>query len=492
MIRFASLGRRIRTYKKVRSFAGSHRRATARRHPGVHSGSGRAFRREAGRDVGDFVARSWVPRASPSSKKRPRTARRTISASKVFESQVLPKLAPPETFEISKLSQLENLKIAALFPEGLWFRVSRTIPTVFSQRDLSGKLHFFFLDDLLLTYLGPMFNVKGTAGLVRLTRDADFTADIGDQDPASIPDIIRTSLSGREKGAPVRLQYIGDFAPQFLEHAAIALKLVHGQLLPAPGTLCLHGLWALYDCQAPEMLKADSGLRYPSLEPKLPPEFSDPATMFNTMKKQDFLLHHPYDTFDAFVAWVKAAAEDPDVEMIEQTIYRMDRASPLLDVLKMAASRKRVRVAIELRARFDEFNNLRLADELRKAGVEVFFGLGKLKLHAKVTLITRREGDTKALYTHLSTGNYNAKTRAGLHRHGDFNGASRDRQRRAACFSTACAREKYRSDSSASFPRRRGCTADCYGHIEAETAAAERGRENPHRCESERAPSTKW
>jgi hypothetical protein len=122
------------------------------------------------------------------------------------------------------------------------------------------------------------------------------------------------------------------------------------------------------------------------------------------------LLHHPYDSFDAFIAFIEAAANDPSVLSIEQTVYRVDAKSPLIGILKEAAKRKKVRVIIELRARFDEYNNLSMADELRKAGAEVAYGFGKLKLHAKIALVSRREAGGVRLYTHLSTGNYNATT----------------------------------------------------------------------------------
>ncbi len=328
----------------------------------------------------------------------------------LFESQVLPKLAPPETFEMSKLGLLENLKMAAIFPEGLWFRISRTLPLTYTTRDEAGRLYFFFLDDLIINFLGDTFGLKNHPALIRLTRDADFTADIGDADPSSIPDVVKTSLGKREKGVPVRVQYHGDVLTDFLEQVSSALRISPGQILPAPASLCLQGLWAVYNHQAPELLSERQGLRYATLAPKIPVEFYDAETMFQSLRSRDFLLHHPYDTFEAYIEWIRQSAIDPKVETIEMTIYRMDKSSPLIEALKTAAHTKKVRVIIELRARFDEFNNLRLTDELKKAGVEVAFGFGKLKLHAKFTLVTRKEDGIARRYTHLSTGNYNATT----------------------------------------------------------------------------------
>jgi polyphosphate kinase len=152
-------------------------------------------------------------------------------------------------------------------------------------------------------------------------------------------------------------------------------------------------------------------MTYQPLQAGIPKRLREPARIFDEIREADLLLHHPYDSFDGFVAWIQAACADPNVSMIEQTVYRMDALSPTMDALKSAAAQgKKIRVIIELRARFDELNNLLLAEELRKAGAEVAFGFGTLKLHAKVVLVTRTEGDTQRLYTHLSTGNYNATT----------------------------------------------------------------------------------
>jgi polyphosphate kinase len=154
------------------------------------------------------------------------------------------------------------------------------------------------------------------------------------------------------------------------------------------------------------------GLTMAPLQPFLMNSLVKQESIFEELQNRDILLHHPYESFEGYVNFIRAAARDPNVTSIQQTVYRMDALSPVIDALKNAAgAKKRVRVVIELRARFDEMNNLRLAEELRKAGVEVIFGFGRLKVHAKVALVARREnGKVEQLYTHLSTGNYNAAT----------------------------------------------------------------------------------
>ncbi len=330
-------------------------------------------------------------------------------AREVFETEVLPKLAPPESFEPSKLQALLNLKTAVIVSGQLWFTVPPGVPYLLGATRGKDR-YYFFLDDLLENFLGGTFGLQGSVGLVRLTRDADISVDISEEDPETLPDVVLARLLNREKGVPMRLQYRGHLTDEMLSSFGNTLKIRPSQIVPASGSLVLQALWTLVK----EMSIAkgnDRGLVYPALVAPLPVFFREQTNIFDKLKDQDYLLHHPYDPFDAVLEFVKAASLDPKVTMIEQTIYRMDDASPLIAILKAAAkSGKRVRVIIELRARFDEYNNLRHADELRKAGVEVAYGLGALKLHAKVTVITRQEADGPHLYTHLSTGNYNATT----------------------------------------------------------------------------------
>jgi polyphosphate kinase len=327
-----------------------------------------------------------------------------------FNTQVLPKLAPPEPFTSSKLNLLENLQLAVVFPSNLWFRIPKSLPPMIaSPAGKDGAIHFFFMDELIAAHIGEAFRLDGTPAVFRITRDGDFTVDLEEEDTESIPDVVRQGLGSRDKGRPVRLQYWGETREDILRQAATSLRLDPPQIFSAPSSLNLHGLWAVVN-QAPESISAKPGMNYPNFTAPVHPKVRGGAGVFDELKREDILLHHPYDSFDSYVNWILAACEDPAVEMIEQTIYRMDTLSPVVDALKKAASRKKIRAVIELRARFDELNNLALAEEMRKAGVEVAFGFGRLKLHAKIALVTRNEPEGRRLYTHLSTGNYNAQT----------------------------------------------------------------------------------
>lgn len=337
----------------------------------------------------------------------------------IFATQILPSLTPPEPWNRTSLESIENLGLRAFFPSDLWFRVPKGIPGAYVSRPAAdGKLFVFLLDDLLLTHLGDAFRLVGTPGILRVTRDGDFTVDLEEEDPESIPELIRTGIGSRDKGRVVRIQHVGELPEDLFRKALLAYRMLQPQFFQAPGTLHLQSLWSIVS-QIPEPIRTRPTLTYPMLVGAVTTSFQKEALekedLFEKVRRHDYLFHHPYDSFDAFVHWIENACKDPDVIRIEQTVYRMDAFSPVIDALKAAATKKKIQVIIELRARFDELNNLRLADDLRRAGVEVAFGFGSLKLHAKIALVTRKEktpdGTEKLVhYTHLSTGNYNATT----------------------------------------------------------------------------------
>jgi polyphosphate kinase len=331
----------------------------------------------------------------------------------LFLERVLPYLAIKNKFGYPRISELQNLQLLVYINQDIWFEIPRTIPPVFYDIDeAKDRMDVFFLDELLLSHLDAMLPLKDKPGILRATRDADYTIDLPDVDTESIPDIVRKNISGRDRGRLVRLQWNGTFPKDFLAEACDTLKLDLRQCFHAPGTLCLNGLFGFVS-NVPDKMGRRPGFQNPHLRSSLPGPFEEARRpkLFDAIGQLDFLLHHPYDSFDAFIAFLRTAAEDPDVTMIEQTIYRTDSDLRIVDILKQAAqAKKKVRVILELRARFDENNNLRVAEELSKAGAEVKFGFGALKLHAKVTLVTRKQGEKTQRYTHLSTGNYNAKT----------------------------------------------------------------------------------
>ncbi|NBX77599.1 MAG: polyphosphate kinase 1 [Proteobacteria bacterium] len=330
-------------------------------------------------------------------------------AQELFEQHIHPALPAPERFDIKSLLALETFQSALVLPGDFWIKVPKNLPQLLGKPAQRGKhWDFFFLDELLPLFLGPPAPALWSTGMIRLTRDGDYEYDLADADSKTVPELIHSKVKNRERGRPIRLQTIGTFPKEFVEHVADKLKLDKTQIFPAPNTLFLHSLWSLYRAIPPEFGKKP--IRFSVPQPLISPMFNKSSSLFERIKEQDLLLHHPYDSFDAFIKFIESATHDPDVISIEQTIYRMDPTSPIIGHLKHAAKTKKVKVVLELRARFDEMNNLTIASELKKAGVKVFYGFGKLKLHAKVTLVTRKEGDSHRYYTHLSTGNYHSGT----------------------------------------------------------------------------------
>lgn len=325
---------------------------------------------------------------------------------KIFQDQILPKLSPPEPFLVSKVQTLENLQLAAVFGQTHMFRIPKSLPwTYVSSSSGDGRSTIFFLDDLLHSHLGPAFRFTQIPGFIKLTRDGDVGVDL-EEDPASIPESVRFALGSRERGRPVRLQWMGDLSDQLIQRCLHILRISSQEVFPIQLTSGLHALPSAVS----QIENTAADLKFKPFQAKVPGPLRKSAEIFKTLTDRDVLFHHPYDSFEGYVQLIQAACADPDVLRIEQTVYRMDALSPILNALKSAAKTKKVRVIIELRARFDELNNLEIAEDLRKAGVEVAFGFGKLKLHAKVALITRKEAEGTKLYTHLSTGNYNANT----------------------------------------------------------------------------------
>jgi polyphosphate kinase len=331
---------------------------------------------------------------------------------KIFEEQVVSHLnLKKQKLQNADLQNLSNLQMLAFFNVDLWVEIPKSLPNAYPIILDTNEVHVFFLDDLILTHLGSTLNTPKKPGIIRLTRDSDLTVDLSEEDIESIPDAIRKNLGARDKGKPMRLQYIGNITEKFLISCAQSLKLLRSQMFEYNTTLCGHALMSLTN-NLPEKISEQAGFNNPPLISMLPLPFAEKERhkLFDALKQLDFILHHPYDSFDAYINWIRTACEDPKVTMIEQTIYRTDFLSPAFEALKQAAKTKKVKIIFELRARFDELNNLRLAEELRNAGIQVAFGFGQLKLHAKITLVTRKEEQGEVLYTHLSTGNYSART----------------------------------------------------------------------------------
>lgn len=237
----------------------------------------------------------------------------------------------------------------------------------------------------------------------RIMRNADLSID--EEDAADLLKEIEKQLKKRQWGQAIRLEVQGNIDKQLLKRLKSELNITDSDIYRIDGPLDLTFLMKLYGSFDYTKLKT------PKYMPAPVPELMNGKNIFEAVREGDILLHHPYQTFDPVVDFVRQAANDPGVLAIKQTLYRVSGNSPIVAALAAAAENgKQVSVLVELKARFDEENNIIWARKLEQAGCHVIYGLVGLKTHSKITLVVRREEDGIRRYVHLGTGNYNDST----------------------------------------------------------------------------------
>ena len=238
----------------------------------------------------------------------------------------------------------------------------------------------------------------------RIMRNADLTID--EDEAADLLKEIQKQLKKRQWGEVIRLEVEDKIDGKLLAFLKEQFHLEKEEdIYKIPGPIDLTFLMKLAG------LDGYDSLRYPSYKPQKVKEFSTGEDIFTCIRRGDILLHHPYQSFDPVVDFIRQAANDPDVLAIKQTLYRVSGNSPIIASLAQAAENgKQVSVLVELKARFDEENNIVWAKMLEKAGCHVIYGLVGLKTHSKIALVVRREEDGIRRYVHLGTGNYNDST----------------------------------------------------------------------------------
>lgn len=242
-----------------------------------------------------------------------------------------------------------------------------------------------------------------TAHPFRIMRNADFTLD--EEEAVDLLEEIQKQLKKRQWGEVIRLEVEEKVDKRLLKILRRELSVGTEDIYEISGPLDLTFLMKMYGMSGFEHLKT------PPYTPQPIPAFMNDDDIFTNIRKGDILMYHPYQTFDPVVKFVKLAAKDPDVLAIKQTLYRVSGHSPIIAALAEAAENgKQVSVLVELKARFDEENNINWAKKLEKAGCHVIYGLVGLKTHCKITLVVRREEDGIRRYVHLGTGNYNDST----------------------------------------------------------------------------------
>jgi polyphosphate kinase len=263
---------------------------------------------------------------------------------------------------------------------------------------------FVWLDQVIVDNIGALFPHKKIVGTFefRVTRDADL--EIAEDEADDLRVSIERSIADRRFGNAVRLEIASDM-PDFVRDILVKnLKLTENDVWRIDGQLALNDLWELYRLPMPNLKDAP-------FSPRVPHSFEDNADLFGEIRKRDILLHHPYDSFAPVVAFIQKAARDPQVLAIKMTLYRVGANSPIVEALMEAMqNEKQVAVLVELKARFDEENNLVWTKRLQDLGAHVVYGFPGIKVHSKIALVVRKESDDIRRYVHLGSGNYNAAT----------------------------------------------------------------------------------
>lgn len=261
---------------------------------------------------------------------------------------------------------------------------------------------FILLEDIIKKYIKELFIGYEVISVFsyRITRNSDLSID--EEEAQDLLTEIEESIKKRRFGDAIRLEVAHDMDTRLIKILKIALSIHEKDIYMIEGPLDLTFFYKMYQ------LKSFQQLKYVEYKPQYPKDLLGKHNIFNAIKEKDILLHHPYESFEPVVEFIKTAVKDSKVLAIKQTLYRVSGNSPIIKALaKAAESGKQVTVLVELKARFDEENNIQWAKKLEKAGCHVIYGLVGLKTHSKITLVVRMEEDGVRRYVHLGTGNYN-------------------------------------------------------------------------------------
>jgi polyphosphate kinase len=334
---------------------------------------------------------------------------------RTFHERVFPVLTPLAVDQghpfpyISNLSLSLGVEMEEATPDGARTHFARvkvppSLPRFMPLDAPPGERNYVLLEDVIAHNLGALFpgmTIRNSYQF-RVTRDADL--DIQEDEADDLLRAIESELRRRRFGEPVRLE-VERGTPRHLANMLLeALSLGEVDLYEIDGMLGPSDLFALVGLDRPELHDVP-------FTPSIPRRLLGETDMFAAIREGDLLLHHPYDSFDPVVQFVRQAAADPHVLAIKQTLYRTSGTSPVVQALIEAAENgKQVAALIELKARFDEENNFHWARNLEHVGAHVVYGFPGLKVHAKVILVVRDEPDGIRRYVHFGTGNYNEKT----------------------------------------------------------------------------------
>lgn len=266
------------------------------------------------------------------------------------------------------------------------------------------KKEFILLEDIIKIHMDMLFIGHEILDMAcyRITRNADLSID--EDGAEDLLEEIEQSIKKRKWGNAVRLEYEKNTSQEIIDYILEESEAFEGGMYRISGPLDLTFLMKFYNLKGYQDLKFENQIPLPSITVQN-------NNIFEAISERDIMLHHPFESFDTVVDFVRQAAEDDNVLAIKQTLYRVSGNSPIISALAKAAENgKQVTVLVELKARFDEENNIIWAKQLEKAGCHVIYGLVGLKTHCKLLLVVRREEDKIKRYVHMGTGNYNDVT----------------------------------------------------------------------------------
>ncbi len=277
-----------------------------------------------------------------------------------------------------------------------------TVPRLVPINEKGGR--FALMEEVIVANADTLFpNMKTSEGhLFRVTRDADI--ELREDEAGDLMRTLERELQRRRFRFPVRLEVSAEMPEKMLKLLTDGIGLTNDDVFPIDGFVDIPDLMQLYGLERPGLKDRPISIIHPSV-------LLDKKSIFDVLKKQDVLLHHPYTAFSTVTDFIAEAAEDSDVQAIKICLYRTGKDSPIVNSLIRATQLgKQVTALVELKARFDEENNIEWARRLENEGVHVVYGISTLKTHSKVLLVVRREKDKLVRYVHLATGNYNPAT----------------------------------------------------------------------------------
>ena len=333
-----------------------------------------------------------------------------------FDSQVQPLLTPRAIDDRRPFPLLaaKHLHLSLLLPPAVrtgapriaLIPVPTSLPRVTMLPMGQGRARGILLEDVIALFAHRLFGKTKPLAILpfRITRNTDFLYN--DSDADALISEMRKNLKKRKWGRVVRLEVPAWSDIRLLSRIKKYLDVTDDRVFSVPGPLNLD-----FFMKQLSALPGFDHLRFAPFSPRIDDRFRAEGSIFRAIRNGDILLNHPYDSFDPVVRFICEAADDPNVMAIKQTLYRVSGKSPIVAALIRAGQNgKQVTVLVEVRARFDEENNINWCLALEKAGCHVFYGVPKLKTHSKITLVIRREPTGLRRYVHLGTGNYNDVT----------------------------------------------------------------------------------